>query len=120
MKFFFRAFFRNVSTTSAPLTSLKLNDCYCGREGFCVLELAKKISVTLAQRHFRRRYGKPPPTKQSIYDWSKKFVFCVLAKSLIISFQYNIESVCFFYSNPVYIYIYIYIYLRFSFDSPPY
>ena len=33
----------------------------------------------------------------------------VLAKSLIISFQYNIESVYFFYSNPVYIYIYIYI-----------
>ena len=25
-----------------------------------------------------------------------------LAKSLIISFQYNIESVYFFYSNPVY------------------
>jgi hypothetical protein len=25
----------------------------------------------------------------------------ILAKSLIISFQYNIESVCFFYSNPV-------------------
>jgi len=24
-----------------------------------------------------------------------------LAKSLLISFQYNIESVCFFYSNPV-------------------
>jgi hypothetical protein len=29
------------------------------------------------------------------------FVFCILAKSLIISFQYNIESVYFFYSNPV-------------------
>ena len=26
----------------------------------------------------------------------------ILAKSLIISFQYNIESVCFFYSNQVY------------------
>ena len=25
----------------------------------------------------------------------------ILAKSLIISFQYNIESVCFFYTNPV-------------------
>jgi hypothetical protein len=30
----------------------------------------------------------------------------ILAKSLIISFQYNTESVCFFYNNPVYIYIY--------------
>ena len=37
-----------------------------------MLELAKTYSVTLVQRHFRRRYGKPPPTRQSIYDWSKK------------------------------------------------
>jgi len=34
-------------------------------KALCVLELAK--------RHFRRRYGKPPTTRQSIYDWSKKF-----------------------------------------------
>ena len=42
-------------------------------KAFCVLELVKTNSVTLVQRHFRRRYGKPPPTRQSIYDWSKKF-----------------------------------------------
>ena len=42
-------------------------------KAFCVLELAKTNSVTLVQRLFRRRYGKPPPTRQSIYDWSKKF-----------------------------------------------
>ena len=42
-------------------------------KAFCVLELAKTNSVTLVQRHFRRRYGKPPPTRQSNYDWSKKF-----------------------------------------------
>jgi len=42
-------------------------------KAFCVLELAKTNSVTRVQRHFRRRYGKPPPTRQSIYDWSKKF-----------------------------------------------
>jgi len=42
-------------------------------KAFCVLELAKTNSVTLVQRHFRRRYGKPPPTRQSIYEWSKKF-----------------------------------------------
>ena len=132
-------------------------------KAFCVLELAKMNSVTLVQRHFRRRYGKPPSTRQSVYDWSKKFQetrlfihpiscckcrrgyaqFCldrirlsysylpcdkrlthrtfvtlsykpknmyyknhvssILAKSLIISFQYNIQSVYFFYSNPVYI-----------------
>jgi len=40
---------------------------------FCMLELAKMNSVTLAQRHFRRRYDKPPPTRHSIYDWNKKF-----------------------------------------------
>ena len=33
MKIFFQAFFRDVSTTSVPLTSLKQNGCYYGREG---------------------------------------------------------------------------------------
>jgi len=42
-------------------------------KAFCVLELEKTNSVTLVQRNFRRRYGKPPPTKQSIYEWSNKF-----------------------------------------------
>ena len=41
-------------------------------KAFCVLELAKTNSVTIARRLFRRRYGKPPPTMQPIYDWSKK------------------------------------------------
>jgi transposase len=41
-------------------------------KAFCVLELSKTNSVNLVQRHFRRRYGKPPPTRQSIYDWSTK------------------------------------------------
>ena len=43
---------------------------------------------------------------QFLLAFSKVHVFfvllCILAKSLIISFQYNIESVYFFYSNPVY------------------
>ena len=43
------------------------------QKAFCVLELVKTNSVTVAQRHFRRRYGKPPPTRQSICDWSKTF-----------------------------------------------
>jgi len=34
MKNFFQAFFRVVSTTPTPLTSLKQNGCYCGRDGF--------------------------------------------------------------------------------------
>ena len=42
-------------------------------KAFCVLALAKTKSFALVQRHFRRRNGKPPPTKQSVYDWSKKF-----------------------------------------------
>jgi len=43
------------------------------QKAFCVLELAKTNSVILVQRLFRRRYGKPPPARQSIYDWSKYF-----------------------------------------------
>jgi len=31
MEIFSQAFFRDVSTTSAPLTSLKQNGCCCGR-----------------------------------------------------------------------------------------
>jgi len=41
-------------------------------KAFCVLELATTNSVTLVQHHFRRRHGKPPPTRKSIYDLSKK------------------------------------------------
>ena len=41
-------------------------------KAFSVMELEKTNSVTLVQRLFRRRYGKPPPTRRSIYDWSKK------------------------------------------------
>ena len=70
---FFQAFFREVSTTSAPLTSLKQMAATEIAKAFCVLELAKTKSITLVQRHFRRRYGEPPPTRQSIYDWSKNF-----------------------------------------------
>jgi len=40
---------------------------------FCVLELAKTNSVALVQRLFRRRYDKSPPTRHTIYDWSRKF-----------------------------------------------
>ena len=53
------------------MTSLKQKAAAVVEKAFCVLELAKN-SVTLVQRHFRRRYGKPP-TRQSIYDWSTKF-----------------------------------------------
>ena len=35
-------------------------------KAFCLLELAKTNSVTVVQRHFRRRYGKPPLTRQSM------------------------------------------------------
>ena len=33
---FFQAFFHDASTTSAPLTSLKQNGCYCGRAQVCL------------------------------------------------------------------------------------
>ena len=35
-------------------------------KALCVLELEKTNSVNVVQRHFRRRYGKPPPTRQSM------------------------------------------------------
>ena len=38
-----------------------------------VLEYEKTNSVTLVQRLFIRKYGKPAPTKQSVYEWIKKF-----------------------------------------------
>jgi hypothetical protein len=40
---------------------------------FCMIEFAKTNSVTIVQWHFRTRYVKQPPTKQLVYDWSKKF-----------------------------------------------
>lgn len=42
-------------------------------KAYCVLELAKTNSVTVVQHHFRTKYGKPPPKRQSIYDWYKRF-----------------------------------------------
>jgi len=71
-------------------------------KAFCVLELAKTNTVTLVQLHFRRRYGKPPPTRQSIYDWSEKFQeTCCLCKGKIsgrppvseetVEFDYRID-----------------------------
>jgi hypothetical protein len=48
---------------------------------------------------------------QNFFPGILSYFVSILAKYLIISFQYNIESVYFFYSNPVYIYIYLFIYL---------
>jgi transposase len=42
-------------------------------KSYCVLEFAKTNSVTVVQRHFRTRFGRRPPTRQSIYDWCNKF-----------------------------------------------
>jgi transposase len=39
----------------------------------CVLDYAQCKSVTTVQRNFRRRFGKDPPTRKSIYDWHRKF-----------------------------------------------
>jgi hypothetical protein len=40
--------------------------------------------------------------RQKIFPGILSYFVSILAKSLIISFQYNIESVYFFYSNPVF------------------
>jgi hypothetical protein len=42
-------------------------------KAFCMIEFAKTNSVTVMQHHFRTRYNKQPPTRQSTYDWNKKF-----------------------------------------------
>jgi hypothetical protein len=42
-------------------------------KAFCVLDYAQCQSVTTVQRNFRRRFGKDPPTRKSIYDWHRKF-----------------------------------------------
>jgi hypothetical protein len=44
-----------------------------GKKALCVIEFAKTVTVTVVQHPFRTRCGKHPPTRQSIYDWSKKF-----------------------------------------------
>jgi hypothetical protein len=40
---------------------------------FCVLDYAQCKSVATVQCNFRRRFGKDPPTRKSIYDWHRKF-----------------------------------------------
>ena len=42
-------------------------------KAYCVLEFARTQSATVVQRHFRTRYNKTPPTRQSIYDWYRIF-----------------------------------------------
>jgi transposase len=42
-------------------------------KAFCVLDYAQCKSVTTVQRNFRRRFGKDPPTRKSIYNWHRKF-----------------------------------------------
>jgi hypothetical protein len=55
-----------------PVASDKQNGCYSDREG-ALVTTKKTFCVAVVQLHFRTRYGKPPPTEQSIYDWSKKW-----------------------------------------------
>ena len=43
-------------------------------KAFCVLEFAKTESWTVAQRAFRRKFGKKPPERKSIVRWHGKFI----------------------------------------------
>jgi hypothetical protein len=43
------------------------------QRSWCVLQLAKKESVTAVQRAFRSQFHTEPPSRVSIYAWYKKF-----------------------------------------------
>jgi hypothetical protein len=43
------------------------------QQSWCVLQLAKKESVTAVQRAFRTQFHKEPPSRVSISAWYKKF-----------------------------------------------
>jgi hypothetical protein len=43
------------------------------QRSWCVLQLAKKESLTAVQRAFRTQFHMKPPSRVSIYAWYKKF-----------------------------------------------
>jgi hypothetical protein len=43
------------------------------QRSWCVLQLAKKESVTAVQRAYRTQFHMEPPSQVSIYAWYKKF-----------------------------------------------
>jgi len=94
MKIFFQEFIRDVSTMSAPLTSLKQNGCYCGREGFLFAGISEDELRYSCTASFQKTIWQKSTFKAAYLRLEQEI--CILAKSLIISFQYNIESVYFF------------------------
>jgi hypothetical protein len=44
-----------------------------GEKSFCVLEYHTSKSVVIAQREFRAKYAKDPPTEKTIRAWYKQF-----------------------------------------------
>jgi len=97
---FFQAFLHDVSTTSAALTSLKQNGCYSGREGFLCAGISEGELHYSCTESFQKTIWQTSTCKVVYLRLEQEI--CILAKSLIISFQYNIECVYFFYNNPVY------------------
>ena len=77
---FFRTFFRDVSTTSAPLTSLKQNGCYCGREGFLCDAISEDELRYSCTASFQKTIWQTP-TYKAVYlrleqEISRKFCLC--------------------------------------------
>jgi hypothetical protein len=86
--FFFQAFFRDVSTTSAS--------------GLFGTELDYRTDICRVTKRLTHRTFVTSSYKLTKHCTTKPCL-SILAKSITISFQYNIESVYFFYSHPVFI-----------------
>jgi len=65
-KIFFQAFFRDVSTTSVPLTSLTQNGCYCGREGFLCAWISEDEFRYFCKASFQKTIW-PTSTYRAVY-----------------------------------------------------
>jgi hypothetical protein len=106
MKFFSQSFFRDVSTTSAPLDITEasqqlLTSVYKDMAQVCFgTELDYRTDICRVKKGLTLRTFVTSSYK--LKDMYCKTMLGILAKSLIISFQYNTESVYFFYSNTVY------------------
>jgi hypothetical protein len=106
MEIFSQAFFHDVSTTSVPLTSLKQNGCYCGREGFlCAGINEDELHYSCTASFQKTMWHKRMPGKKISISPLRYYANCV-STTLTVLILHNVESVYFFYTNPVFIYIY--------------
>jgi hypothetical protein len=90
----YQAFFHDVSTMSAPLTSQQLLQVLTGYAQVCPDRIRLSYWYLSCDRTF-------VTSSYKLTNMYYKTMLSILAKPLIILFQYKIKSVYFFYSNPV-------------------